>query len=54
MEGVSQLGGNPAHVKSTFQQLILYFLPTFSCFVVEIRVIPLEFDMKPSRKQVKQ
>ena len=51
--GGPQPGGNPAHVKSTFQQLILYFLPTFSYFVVEIRVIPLEFDMKPSRKQVK-
>lgn len=53
--GSPKPGRNPAPVKynNLFQQLILYFLPTFSYFVVEIRVIPLEFDMKPSRKQVK-
>ena len=44
--GVLKQGGNPARGKYTFHRL-------FSYFVVEIRVIPLEFDMKPSRKKVK-
>lgn len=37
----------------TFFCLLCTFCQLFSHFVVEIRVIPLEFDMKPSRKQVK-